>query len=43
MDIWALGCTVLEMLTGEIPWTRLHDVEDVLMEVRNGCQPEFLG
>ncbi|CAI0558679.1 unnamed protein product, partial [Linum tenue] len=31
------------MLTGEIPWTRLHDVEDVLMEVRNGCQPEFLG
>ncbi|CAI0398463.1 unnamed protein product, partial [Linum tenue] len=43
MDIWALGCTVLEMLTREIPWTRLHDVEDVLMEVRNGCRPEFPG
>ncbi|CAI0542240.1 unnamed protein product [Linum tenue] len=43
MDIWALGCTVLEMLTGEIPWTRLHDIEDVLMEVRDGCRPEFPG
>ncbi|CAL1403459.1 unnamed protein product [Linum trigynum] len=43
MDIWALGCTVLEMLTGEMPWDRLDDDRDVLREIRKGCRPEIPG
>ncbi|CAI0542239.1 unnamed protein product [Linum tenue] len=43
MDIWALGCTVLEMLTGEMPWDRLDDDRDVFREIRKGCRPEIPG
>uniref|UniRef100_A0ACD5VH31 Uncharacterized protein n=1 Tax=Avena sativa TaxID=4498 RepID=A0ACD5VH31_AVESA len=25
-DVWALGCTVIEMATGRAPWTDIHDV-----------------
>uniref|UniRef100_A0ACD5W2E7 Uncharacterized protein n=1 Tax=Avena sativa TaxID=4498 RepID=A0ACD5W2E7_AVESA len=25
-DVWALGCTVIEMATGRAPWTNIHDV-----------------
>ncbi|KAG2244837.1 hypothetical protein Bca52824_093309 [Brassica carinata] len=26
-DVWALGCTVIEMMTGSTPWPELNDVE----------------
>ncbi|MCD7461425.1 hypothetical protein HAX54_046092 [Datura stramonium] len=37
-DIWALGCIVLEMLTGKPPWNRTEDMdaEDVLRKIGEG-------
>ncbi|KAJ8559990.1 hypothetical protein K7X08_004048 [Anisodus acutangulus] len=37
-DIWALGCIVLEMLTGKPPWNRKEDMdaEDVLRKIGEG-------
>nr|XP_016472334.1 PREDICTED: mitogen-activated protein kinase kinase kinase YODA-like [Nicotiana tabacum] len=37
-DIWALGCIVLEMLTGKPPWNQKEDMdaEDVLKKIGEG-------
>ncbi|XP_060168284.1 mitogen-activated protein kinase kinase kinase 20-like [Lycium barbarum] len=45
-DIWALGCIVLEMLTGKPPWDRKEDMvaEDVLRKIGEGHElPEIPG
>ena len=35
VDIWALGCTVIEMVTGEPPWSRIAKNEKDLRKVIN--------
>ncbi len=32
-DIWSLGCTVLEMATGEVPWGKLENYVQALFKI----------
>ncbi|XP_021889081.1 mitogen-activated protein kinase kinase kinase 18-like [Carica papaya] len=41
-DIWALGCTVIEMTTGRAPWTNVSDPVSVLYRIGFSCDvPEI--
>ncbi|XP_057505483.1 LOW QUALITY PROTEIN: mitogen-activated protein kinase kinase kinase 18-like [Actinidia eriantha] len=41
-DIWALGCTIIEMATGESPWPNFYDPVSVLYRVGFSREiPEF--
>ncbi|KAL7155974.1 hypothetical protein ABFS83_03G111900 [Erythranthe nasuta] len=41
-DIWSLGCTVLEMLTGRFPYSNL-ECASALYRIGNGERPEIPG
>eukprot|EP00760_Papus_ankaliazontas_P027828 PhM_4_TR3452/c1_g1_i1/m.62874 len=38
-DIWALGCTVMEMLTGQSPWSHLGEGVAILAQVADDHRP----
>ncbi|XP_019196330.1 PREDICTED: mitogen-activated protein kinase kinase kinase A-like [Ipomoea nil] len=41
-DIWAFGCTVIEMATGSAPWQDMNDPVSALYRIANsGDVPEF--
>jgi len=39
-DIWAFGMTVLEVLTGRLPFYRLYSDSAVIISVVNGSRPQ---
>ncbi|XP_059434808.1 mitogen-activated protein kinase kinase kinase 20-like [Corylus avellana] len=43
-DIWALGCTVLIMLTGKVPWTTItgsKEYESLMSQIGSGSVPDI--
>ncbi|KAJ4891407.1 Protein kinase superfamily protein [Raphanus sativus] len=40
LDLWSLGCVVLEMYTGESPWA-LQDSDEILRHLLDGKSPEI--
>ncbi|CAN6987730.1 unnamed protein product [Brassica rapa subsp. trilocularis] len=41
-DVWALGCTVIEMMTGSSPWQELNDVVAAMYKIGfSGESPEI--
>ncbi|KAH0910758.1 hypothetical protein HID58_034079, partial [Brassica napus] len=40
-DIWSLGCTVLEMLTGQIPYCDLENPVQALYRIGRGVLPDI--
>ncbi|KAE8076539.1 hypothetical protein FH972_015182 [Carpinus fangiana] len=43
-DIWALGCTVLEMLTGELPWPTVsgsEEYDNLISQIGSGSVPNI--
>jgi serine/threonine protein kinase len=41
VDIWSLGCTVIEMLTGQAPWAQYKSLVSVLFYIANTKEPEL--
>ncbi|XVF26071.1 hypothetical protein REPUB_Repub13aG0268400 [Reevesia pubescens] len=41
-DVWALGCTVIEMATGQVPWSDFNDPVSALYRIGFSCDvPEI--
>ncbi|EKX50560.1 hypothetical protein GUITHDRAFT_151185 [Guillardia theta CCMP2712] len=40
-DIWGVGCTALNMLTGKVPWEKEDNVFAIMFKVSQGHHPEF--
>jgi mitogen-activated protein kinase kinase kinase len=41
VDIWAVGCVVLEMATGRKPWSNLDNEWAILWNIANGNTPQL--
>ncbi|KAL0085468.1 kinase-like domain-containing protein [Phycomyces blakesleeanus] len=39
VDIWSLGCTVVEMLTGKLPWSGVNNNNTVIFKLGSGESP----
>ncbi|MCJ1313990.1 Suppressor of Sensor Kinase (SLN1) [Agyrium rufum] len=43
VDIWSLGCVILEMVTGRRPWARLDNEWAIMYNIAQGNQPLLPG
>lgn len=42
-DVWSIGCTVIEMLTGKMPWPTYTNPIAAMYHIANGECPPILG
>lgn len=38
-DVWSVGCTVVEMLTGKMPWPDVPNAMAVMFQIAQGQSP----
>lgn len=38
-DVWSLGCTVIEMLTGKMPWPDIPEAVAAMFRIAKGLTP----
>ncbi|BEI89689.1 uncharacterized protein CcaverHIS019_0210510 [Cutaneotrichosporon cavernicola] len=41
VDIWSLGCVVLEMFTGARPWSEVQEQMQVILKLFHQCRPSI--
>lgn len=41
IDIWSLGCVVLEMATGRRPWSNLDNEYAIMFHIASGHMPQL--
>ena len=39
MDIWSIGCVVVEMATGKLPWSEYDNQWQIMFQLGNGTTP----
>ena len=40
-DTWALGCTVINLVTGELPWSKEDNVFAAMYKTAQGLPPPY--
>lgn len=41
-DIWAIGCTLIEMATGEPPWSEFTNPMTILYNIMESKEPPYI-